>query len=487
MNKRKKCVYCAMETHRVFDGMLKDSRLRNRMSLLLNRMIQRNSSVINKSCDNMVEKIGAYRLINNPSWDAERSVRCLGEDCGRRIPEGRHVLCVQDTTEFNYIRKRERLSADDPDLGPLSKEKAGLGFFLHPCLVIDAEDHSPYGFSSVRIWNRSKEKGSKRSRKYQELPLEEKESYRWYETVRQTRQALPENVRKTFIGDRENDIYEVLSRIQAGGDDYLIRSVANRLTEEGKRLEELMESLPVSRVYELEIKGRHGRKARTARMELRFSRVTVHKPVNSKADVPEKLDCYCLSAREQADSVPEGEEPIDWRILTSHEVTTACQALRCVGWYKCRWLIEELFRVQKSKGMGLEDAQLESGSGLKKLAVLSLYSSYRIMLLKSAYDECLEDFQASMLFTEKEIALFTILLRMIYKKSTKSTKLRNPFKERTLPWCGWILARLAGWSGYESAHGRPGHITIRNGLEDFYQKFSLFEFWTDMNPDVYKE
>ena len=187
MNKRKKCVYCAMETHRVFDGMLKDSRLRNRMSLLLNRMIQRNSSVINKSCDNMVEKIGAYRLINNPSWDAERSVRCLGEDCGRRIPEGRHVLCVQDTTEFNYIRKRERL-----------------------------EDHSPYGFSSVRIWNRSKEKGSKRSRKYQELPLEEKESYRWYETVRQTRQALPENVRKTFIGDRENDIYEVLSRIHSG-------------------------------------------------------------------------------------------------------------------------------------------------------------------------------------------------------------------------------------------------------------------------------
>ena len=146
---KKKCVYCVMETHRVFDGMLKDSRLRNRMSLLLNRMIQRNSS---------------------------------------------HVLCVQDTTEFNYIRKRERLSADDPDLGPLSKEKAGLGFFLHPCLVIDAEDHRPYGFSSVRIWNRSREKGSKRSRKYQELPLEEKESYRWYETVRQTRQACPQDL-----------------------------------------------------------------------------------------------------------------------------------------------------------------------------------------------------------------------------------------------------------------------------------------------------
>ena len=300
----------------------------------------------------MVEKIGAYRLINNPSWDAEQSVRCLGEDCRRRISEGRHVLCIQDTTEFNYIKKRERLNEDDPDLGPLSKEKASLGFFLHPCLVIDAEDHRPYGFSSVQIWNRSKDKGSKQSRKYRELPLEEKESYRWYETARQTKQVLPENVRKTFIGDRENDIYEVLSRIQAGGDDYLIRSVANRPTEEGKRLEELMESLPVSCIYELEIKGRHGRKARTTKMELRFSRVTVHKPVKSKADVPQSLDCYCIFAREMAESVPEGEESIEWRILTSHEVTTACQALRCIGWYKCRWLIEEPSVYRKAKAWG---------------------------------------------------------------------------------------------------------------------------------------
>ena len=45
-------------------------------------------------------------------------------------------------------------------------------------------------------------------------------------------------------------------------------------------------------------------------------------------------------------------------LLTSHDISTAEQALVCIGWYKARWLIEELFRVTKTKGFNVEEAAL---------------------------------------------------------------------------------------------------------------------------------
>ena len=78
--------------------------------------------------------------------------------------------------------------------------------------------------------------------------------------------------------------------------------------------------------------------------------ITLHAP-HSNAGGKEKLDIYCVHVKERADSVPAGEEPVEWRLLTSHEVTSLAQAVQCIDWYRCRWLIEELFRLMKSKGI----------------------------------------------------------------------------------------------------------------------------------------
>lgn len=60
------------------------------------------------------------------------------------------------------------------------------------------------------------------------------------------------------------------------------------------------------------------------------------------------------SVSETEASVPEGKQPIEWVLLTNHDVTSVADAMQCVEWYKCRWYIEELFRILKRKGFMIE-------------------------------------------------------------------------------------------------------------------------------------
>ena len=65
-------------------------------------------------------------------------------------------------------------------------------------------------------------------------------------------------------------------------------------------------------------------------------------------------------------------------------------------------------------------------------------------------------------------------LDMVKKRAEGATELqKNPYKKQTLAWVTWLLARLAGWSGYRS-HGMPGYITIKDGFDKFNQQFMAY-------------
>lgn len=161
---------------------------------------------------------------------------------------------------------------------------------------------------------------------------------------------------------------------------------------------------------------------------------------------------------------------------TSHVVDTVKQAMECIEWYKCRWFIEELFRVCKSEGFRIESVQLESGAAVKKLTVLTMYAALRCMTLKRAYDEQDESVPANRMFDEQEMEMLEVEMEYIHRKSPKALDGRNPFHENSLPWAAWIIARLGGWSGYVKAHGRPGYITMKKGLDRFNQHLEIIAF-----------
>lgn len=457
-----------------YNEVFRDKRIDNRATSLLSDIINSGTATINRCCPTHTDKIGAYRMLNNQLCSESALSKALYRSCHDNILSS-HVLCIQDTTEFNYNAHIDRIGKCDEGIGPITKN-SHAGFFCHPMLVVDPLTHLPLGISHLKLWNRHWDKKNRHERGYQHIPMEEKESYRWIESSAKSLLELPQDTIQTIIADREGDIYQALCSIPNERTHLLVRSSANRkLEDEDCLLLERMSSLAIQAEYEIEIRGHDSRKSRTAKIALRFSNLSLSRPHTCPATFVDSLSINCIYVVESPETVPSGEEPIEWRLLTTHTIDTVKQAMECVNWYRCRWFIEELFRVLKSQGLDMEAAQLESGSALKKLLLIALPAALRIMAVKLGYDSKNENIQASLFFNESEQRCMTLLHK---KVEGKTLKLKNPYRKCSLPWAAWLIARLGGWTGYESS-AKPGYITIKRGMDVFLNKYDMFQIMED--------
>lgn len=464
-----------------FTEIFKDKRIDIRANLFLSSLITNGSAIINQSCIMHSQKIGSYRMLNNTRCGESELRQALYASCRNNI-QGQHLLCIQDTTQVNYFSHKDRIKNLDANLGRI--DSRAFGYLCHPMLVIDADTNMPIGFSSVKLWNREWEKPEKANYAYKKLLIEEKESFRWISSVTESRKNLPSQAMITVIADRESDIYEALCSIPKENTHLLIRSSSNRLTcHDNMLLLDKMQRCDIKHTYEIEIKGNKSRKSRIARIDLRFSAVEVKRSKHLVGDYPCSVKLNCIYVVERPETVPEGENPIEWRLYTTHAIDTIEQAMQCVQWYRARWYIEELFRVLKTDGLDIESSQLETGLALKRLMLFCLQAALQIMIVKIAYDQKREDCSAQMIFTDKQIKFLKILNPTLEGKTEKQ---KNPFLDSSLSWAAWIIAKLGKWAGYTS-QGPPGYITMKNGMDIFYVKYDAFILAYEALKDVYKE
>lgn len=442
--------------------------MENRGKQIIEAISQAKSAIANRYCQNATEEMGNRRFMSNPRIENQQIKEASYAFCRERV-KGKRVLAIQDTTEINYQKHAGRLTKDDPNLGPVGNN-GDIGFFLHPVLVVEEESGFPLGFSSIQEWNRDWEKESKEQRKYKQQAIEEKESFRWIAAAEETKRHLKDASHILVIGDRESDIYEEFVRVADARCDVLVRCAQDRrLDDREETLFDYLASLPVAGEMELEVQGNKKRAKRRAQMEIRYGRVKIARPANRKKEpLPPYVEVSVIEIREKEESVPEGEEPIRWRLVTTLDVSSVAEACQCARWYARRWWIEELFRVLKKQGLDLEGAQWESGSALKRLAIMTLQAALPIMQLTAARAGIWE-VSPETVFTGKELEFQEQLLPHVEGRTLKQ---KNPYPRTNLAWSAWIIARLGGWKTYYSRAKPPGPITMKRGLERFYSQFS---------------
>jgi hypothetical protein len=436
-------------------------------------------TTIHRISDNWSEQIAYYRLLNNKKVSTSNIINGLTQSTSMRI-EAEHYLCFQDTSQSNLEWNRSQI-VPNSGLGVIGDDRS-LGFYLHPSLVMKVSNESCVGFSSIKTYIHQEGRDNRYVRNYKTLPIEEKESYRWVESVKNTAKTLSNATLRTHIQDREGDIFELLAT-HTPKDHLIVRSRDNRnISYQDKvcGLYQTLESSPLQDVYMLEIRGdiRKNTINRQALMEVRYVEVSILPPHRiAKKASPVKV--WAIESKENPSTVPDGQKPIHWRILTTHEVKNFSDARKIIYWYSLRWHIETLFRLLKTQGLGIEDIELENGEAIIKMTLFALWAALRVMALLLASKTIVpnQNQNVNELFSETEIKCLTAIEPQF---SGNTEKLKNPYPNDSLRWAFWIIARLGGWKGYNSQRP-PGVITLHIGLKKFdniYLGFSL--------KDVYK-
>ncbi len=392
---------------------------------------------------------------------------------------GRHLLVIQDTTSFNLSAHHRRLKKD-AGLGTI-EDNYTLGFFLHASLVVDRLTDTVLGYSDVQLWHRTYEDPLRQSR-IRALPIEQKESFKWIRACQHSQETLREAASITFVEDRDGDIYEQFALIPDSKTDLIIRSRADRRLAGGGKLFAALHAQPVAAQYTLEVAAepRSKKHKRTATLEVRFTKVAIAAPRDYfKKDLPEQVELYAVEAREAGYS---GGDKICWRLLTTHQISSVQQAIEVIGLYTKRWHIEQLFRLLKKQGFGLEGSELESGWAIRKLSVLALGAALCVVQLMYA-SEAGSDQPLNEVFTPLQQACLGQAAKQL---QGATEKLSNPYLVKTTPWARWIIARLGGWSGYSSQRP-PGPITLKRGLDKFTQIFNGWCLALKYCEDVYTQ
>jgi len=178
---------------------------------------------------------------------------------------------------------------------------------------------------------------------HEQRALADKEQARWITTAAQAKEVLAQARMITVINDREGDFYAHWARTPQANVHHLSRVMHDHALVTGKTLRQEVKQVAFSGTAVIAVPKRIDRPARQADLSLRFGRVVLKRPKNTREkDLPEGVAVNFVEVVEL--HPPQGADPIHWLLLTTHEVKSVDDAWQIVAWYKQRWIIEQFFR-----------------------------------------------------------------------------------------------------------------------------------------------
>jgi hypothetical protein len=430
-----------------FDGVFGDKRRSAALASLEEAMVAQSSVVVRRLGADRAGEISAHRVLSSPEVTPAGIVSCVALRTAAAVV-GRRIVIPQDTTEVNFPGRQRK------GLGPAGRTGATPGFYIHAAVAVDADDEAVLGMVDALIWTRDGQGvADRRQRRF-----EDKEAHRWLAVAQLARERLYAARELIVAGDRESDIYPVFAR-RPEGVHLVVRSGQNRKLADDTALFDATRDWPVLGGQLVDVSSRGpGDPGRVAKVELRAGVVELRQPRHGKreGDAP-TLRINLVEAVEVG--APKGVKPLHWRLLTTLPVDDFAAAMDVVQLYRLRWRIEQTFRMLKSEGLKLEEAQTYDPHRLFNLAALAIGAAVRIIQLVDARDGSRRP--AGDVASEAEIAAAAALCPTLEGKTQRQ---RNPHPESSLAWLSWIVARLGGWNCY---YKPPGPKTMRQGWDRF--------------------
>lgn len=417
-------------------------------------LVARPGSCVRRLAGTRAREIQFTRFLRNASVTATEMAAHAAEHTAARAAR-RDVVVIQDTSELALGGRRAKASG----YGPVGKGGALRGLLLHAVLAVDAGTGGVLGLVDAKVWNRRGGKVTdRRSRK-----TSNKESQRWLDGTMRAGEVLAAANSITGVSDRESDIYEHFAR-RPSHVHLIVRACQNRTIETGDAdqtnlLFAQVDSLPEQGRIEVKIPAAPGRKARTAELAIRFSRVVLCKPLHGAApDLPATIALTVVDVRET--STPQDGKPVHWRLLTTHTVANLGEARRIVDLYRMRWTIEEFFHTIKTAGFNIEAADIGDPKVMIKFVTAATVAAVTVMQLVKARDGTTGQSLADAFDPADQPILEAVSARL----QGKTERQKNPHPRGSLAFAGWVIGRLGGWTGY---YGKPGPLVMRRGLDDF--------------------
>ncbi len=401
-----------------------------------------------------------YRFLGNEEVTADRILEPHFRATCTRIASVPAALVVHDTSTFTFGGEERE------DLGWVSNRS--VGFYGHFALALSADvAHRPLGVLGMSVISRSKKWGEgEKKTEQQQHDNPDREFLRWGEMVDAVETKVGAG-KVIHVMDREADSYELLAAMMRSGARFVVRMAYDRtlapswpadprtLTTALAQAEVVLErEVPISarRAAGQTAKQRKIHPPRTARMaKLRFraAALTLKRPIDQRdPNLPDSISVNVVQVYEV--DPPQGEEPVEWRLVTNESVTTIDQVAAVVDHYRGRWTIEEFFKALKT-GCAIETRQLESKRSMLNALAVFAPIAWQLLTLRSLARSA-STAPATVALTPAQVHL--LRAHSVRVKLGKTPTVRE------------AMFAIAGLGGHLRRNGEPGWLTLARGFRE---------------------
>lgn len=456
---------------------LGDKRLTKRLSIIVDRLGAQPNLSIPAAMHSRNEMEATYRFFANEEVTPDGILATHYDRTRKRISKEKDCLLVQDTTEVILTRSSQQVQG----AGPMSSE-AQFGTFVHPLMAFTTNG-IPLGLAWHKSWVRTEIEtdltAEEKKEKRNSTPIEDKESIRWIEGIQAAVKIASDcsETRCILVGDSGADLYETFSEPRETGQDrpleILIRGCQARATiQPGFCLLDQARAAACRYTATVNVSERKAMKkgetrkrlkdrpARVANVEVRACSVTLRPPPRPDRKLPQVTVNVVLVEEVKA---PEGQDPIQWVLITTLPIETDEHVRAIVEYYCHRWGIEVFFKTLKS-GCRIEERHFEYLDREMNCIAVYMIIAWRVLLLCRLGRMCPGLNCETVFETSEWKAVYLVVAK---KKPPK-----------TPPTLNEMIRMIASLGGYvKRSSTEPGTQTLWFGLQrmnDFANCYDAF-------------